>query len=105
MDVNLQKHDILLLLTRCVHSARSQWCRLVQSLRKLSGLLEAEGMAGRAGLVWLLDCSANISNAQLDGFAAYGTAIGPEKASLGSFGLPSQALQQCHSTVSWSLKC
>ncbi|CAK0784729.1 hypothetical protein CVIRNUC_007933 [Coccomyxa viridis] len=50
-----------------------------QSLRKLSGLLEAEGMAGRAGLVWLLDCSANITDAQLDGFAAYGTGIGPEK--------------------------
>ena len=40
-------------------------------------------MAGRAGLVWLLDCSANISDAQLDGFAAYGTGIGPEKASHG----------------------
>lgn len=39
-------------------------------------------MAGRAGLVWLLDCSANITDAQLDGFAAYGTGIGPEKASL-----------------------
>ena len=54
--------------------------RAVQSLRKLSGLLEAEGMAGGAGLVWLLDCSANISDAQLDSFAAYGTGIGPEKA-------------------------
>ena len=45
-------------------------------------MLEAEGMAGRAGLVWLLDCSANISDAQLDGFAAYGAGIGPEKACL-----------------------
>ena len=40
------------------------------------------------GLVWLLDCSANISDAQLDGFAAYGAGIGPEKACLRLLSVP-----------------
>lgn len=53
-----------------------------QSLKNLSGLLGAQGMAGRTGLVWLLNCSANISDAALDSFASYGLGIGPEKACL-----------------------
>ena len=40
-------------------------------------------MDGRAGLVWLLGCSANVSDADLANFALYGNGIGPEKVYLG----------------------
>ena len=52
----------------------------LQSLKQLSGVLEAQDMDERAGLIWLLDCSANVSDADLDGFMSYGQGIGPEKA-------------------------
>ena len=55
---------------------------LLQSLKQLSGLLEAQDMDERAGLIWLLECSANISDAQLDSFMSYGHGIGPEKVHL-----------------------
>lgn len=51
----------------------------VQSLRNMSRELEARGLPGRADMVWLLDCSTNIIDAQLDVFAQYGHGIGPEK--------------------------
>lgn len=54
---------------------------LLQSLKRLSGLMEAQDMDRRAGLIWLLDCFANVSDADLDDFASYGQGIGPEKAS------------------------
>lgn len=38
-------------------------------------------MDRRAGLIWLLDCFADVSDAELDDFASYGQGIGPEKAS------------------------
>ena len=52
-----------------------------QSLLRLSGLLEAQDMDGRVDFVWLLDCSANVADADLAQFASYGQGIGPEKAS------------------------
>lgn len=52
----------------------------VQSLQNMSRELEARGLPGRADMVWLLDCSTNISDAELDAFAQYGHGIGPEKA-------------------------
>lgn len=51
----------------------------VQSLRALADGLAARGLPGRAQLVWLLDCARNVSDAELDAFARYGTGIGPEK--------------------------
>ena len=36
-------------------------------------------MDERAGLIWLLECSANVSDSQLDTFMSYGNGIGPEK--------------------------
>ena len=56
---------------------------VLQSLNRLSGLLEAQDMDERAGMIWLLDCAANVSDADLDGFASYGHGIGPEKACSG----------------------
>ena len=56
-------------------------CTVPQSLQRLSGLLEAQDMDGRADFVWLLDCFANVSDADLAQFASYGQGIGPEKAS------------------------
>ncbi len=51
----------------------------MQSLKQLSGLLEAQDMDERAGLIWLLECSANVSDADLDSYMSYGHGIGPEK--------------------------
>lgn len=50
-----------------------------QSLQNMSRELEARGLPGRADLIWLLDCTADVSDAQLDAFAKYGYGIGPEK--------------------------
>lgn len=52
---------------------------VLQSLKQLSGLLTAQDMDDRAGLIWLLGCSANATDADLDSFMSYGHGIGPEK--------------------------
>ena len=36
-----------------------------------------------APLIWLLDCDATVTDAQLDDFATYGQGIGPDKVSTG----------------------
>ena len=41
--------------------------------------MDGRGLPERAQYVWLLGCPADISDAQLDAFAAYGTGIGPDK--------------------------
>ena len=50
-----------------------------QSLAKLKRDVDGRGLPERAQYVWLLGCGANISDAQLDAFAKYGTGIGPDK--------------------------
>ena len=50
-----------------------------QSLAKLKRDVDGRGLPERVQYVWLLGCGANISDAQLDSFAKYGTGIGPDK--------------------------
>ena len=58
-------------LTSCIPS-------VLQSLEKLSTALRAADM-GSTPLVWLLNCSANVTLSDLEAFAEYGHAMGPDK--------------------------
>ena len=71
----------------CMHDAAAElvFVAHAQSLRKLRQDVTARGLPQRAQYVWLLGCSTNVSDAQLDAFAMYGTGIGPEKVNLSAF--------------------
>ena len=51
---------------------------VLQSLEKLSTALRATDM-GSTPLVWLLNCSASVALSDLEAFAEFGHAIGPDK--------------------------
>lgn len=51
---------------------------MLQSLEKLSTALRATDM-GSTPLVWLLNCSASVALSDLEAFAEFGHAIGPDK--------------------------
>lgn len=44
--------------------------------------MEEGAWASPARLIWLLDCDAEVTDMQLDAFAAYGHGLGPDKVQL-----------------------
>ena len=56
---------------------------VTQVLEALRSELDTLGVAPKASLVWKIDCSeGDVSDADLDAFAAYGAGIAPEKVRL-----------------------
>ena len=76
---------------------------VLQSLEKLSAALRAANM-GSTPLVWLLNCSADVTLSDLEAFAEFGHAIGPDKVCAQKYARDAglQAVGTCQTCRGWA---